>query len=71
MICVPTSYNQVKEQRLIDNGINVVIYANQLLRASYPAMENAALGILRNSRSLEIEKDICSIKKILRNIENE
>ena len=71
LICVPTSYNQVKEERLIDHGINVVIYANQLLRASYPAMENAALGILRNSRSLEIEKDICSIKRILRNIENE
>ena len=48
-----------------ENGFKVVIYANHLLRAAYPAMENAALKILKNSRSLEIEKKIIPIKKIL------
>ena len=65
IIAVPTSYNQVKEKELIDNGINVVIYANHLLRASFPAMENVAKSILKNTRSLEADKNICSIKRIL------
>ena len=43
----------------------IVIYANQMLRASYPAMTNIALEILKNKRSSEIEKKIISIKKIL------
>ena len=53
------------EKELIKNGFKVVIYANHLLRAAYPAMENVALKVLKNSRSYESEKDIISIKKIL------
>ena len=65
LICVPTSYNKVTEKELIENGFNVVIYANQLLRSAYPAMYKTAKMILENSRSFEVEKDLMSIKEIL------
>ena len=65
LVAVPSTYSKVTESQLIKNGFKVVIYANHLLRAAYPAMENAALKILKNSRSLELEKDIISINKIL------
>jgi len=58
LVAVPSTYSKVTESQLIKNGFQVVIYANHLLRAAYPAMENAALKILKNSRSFELEKDI-------------
>lgn len=65
MVAVPSTYSKVTEKQLIQNGFKVVIYANHLLRAAYPAMEKTALNILRNLRSSEVEKEIISIKKIL------
>jgi|TARA_E500000178_G_scaffold348234_1_gene402973 phosphoenolpyruvate phosphomutase len=65
LVAVPSTYSKVTEKELINNGFKVVIYANHLLRAAYPAMENVALKVLKNSRSYESEKDIISIKKIL------
>ena len=62
---VPSSYNQVSETRLINEGFNVVIYANHMLRASYPAMEKVAMDILKNRRSYESDKNLMSIKEIL------
>lgn len=65
LVAVPTSYNQITAKDLSDIGINVVIYANHLLRAAYPNMKKTALSILKNDRSLEAEKDLLSIKEIL------
>ena len=65
LVAVPSTYSKVKEKELIENGFKVVIYANHLLRAAYPAMEKVALSILKNARSSEAEKEIISIKKIL------
>ena len=48
LVSVPSSYNQVKENKLVDNGFNVVIYANHMLRAAYPAMSNVASKILQH-----------------------
>ena len=45
---------------------NIVIYANHLLRAAYPAMTNTALSILKNGRSKESDKKMISIKEILK-----
>ena len=59
------------EKTLIKNGFKIVIYANQLLRAAYPAMEFAAKKILLNGRSFEIENKIISIKKIINLIQND
>jgi len=65
IIVVPTSFNQITAKELSEAGINVVIYANHMLRAAYPGMMNVAKSILDNDRSLEAEKDLLSIKKVL------
>ena len=65
LVSVPSSYNKVKENQLINEGFNVVIYANHMLRAAYPAMEKVALEILKYKRSYESDKNLLSIKKIL------
>ena len=56
---------QVTEKQLALNGFNVVIYANHMLRASYPAMAKVAGEILRNGRSKESDKKLMSINEIL------
>ena len=66
LVAVPSSYNTVKENQLKNAGFNIVIYANQMLRASYPAMRRTALDILKYGRSYESEKTIMSIKDILK-----
>jgi phosphoenolpyruvate phosphomutase len=65
IIAVPSTYSIVKENVLAKNGIRVVIYANQLLRASYPAMYNTAKKILKHKRSKEAEKNMTSIDNII------
>ncbi len=65
LISVPSSYNHVRENVLKENGFNIVIYANHMLRASYPSMQNVAKTILKNQRSKESDKQLLSIKQIL------
>ena len=52
---VPTTFNTTYEYELIEHGINIVIYANQLMRAAHPAMVRAANDILANQRSVELD----------------
>lgn len=66
IVAVPTTYNQFTEEELAEWGINVVIYANHMLRSAYPAMVKCAESILTNSRSLEASDQYCMpIKQIL------
>lgn len=66
IVAVPTTYNQFTEEELSKWGINVVIYANHMLRAAYPAMVKCAERILETSRSLEASDEYCMpIKQIL------
>ena len=71
MVAVPSSYSKTNEKDLIKNGFKIVIYANQLLRAAYPAMQFAAKKILENNRAYEIEKRIIPIKEIINLIKND
>ncbi len=71
LVAVPSTYSKVYEKDLIKNGFKLVIYANQLLRAAYPAMEFVAKKILKNGRSFEIENKIVPIKKIINLIQND
>ena len=66
LVVVPTSYNKTKEEILQKEGVNIVIYANHLLRACYPAMLEVTKEILKNKRTYEIEKKLLSIKDILK-----
>ena len=65
MVAVPSTYSKTTEKQLIDHGFKIVIYANHMLRAAYPAMLNTAKKILENKRSSGTEKNLISIKKIL------
>jgi len=65
VIVVPTSYNFMTESELSDLGANIVIYANHLLRAAYPAMQAAARKILEHERSLEVDEMVMPIKEVL------
>lgn len=65
LVAVPTSFNSVTEDEFAKRGVNIVIYANQLTRSSFPAMQNIAETILTNRRAKEAD-DICMpIKEIL------
>lgn len=65
LIVVPSTYCQTKENDLKKAGVNIVIYANQLLRSAYPAMVKTAESILKNQRALEAEKLTMPIKNII------
>ena len=71
LVSVPSTYSKVYEKDLIRNGFKLVIYANQLLRAAYPAMQFTAKKILENGRAFEIEKKIIPIKEIINLIKND
>jgi phosphoenolpyruvate phosphomutase len=65
MIAIPSTYSKTYEKELINNGFQIVIYANHLLRASYQAMYQTAQKILINQRSFESENTITPINKII------
>ncbi len=66
LVVVPSTYAHMSESELQDLGINVVIYANHLLRSAYPAMVDVAQSILENSRAKEASDKYCmSIKDII------
>lgn len=66
LVVVPTSYNSVTEEELKSRGVNVVIYANHLIRSSYPTMRKTAESILKHHRSKEATEEYCMpIKEIL------
>lgn len=65
LVVVPSSYNQVTEDELQARGVNIVIYANQLLRSAYPAMVETTRSILEHGRSAECDARMLPIKDIL------
>jgi phosphoenolpyruvate phosphomutase / 2-hydroxyethylphosphonate cytidylyltransferase len=65
IVVVPTTYNSIYEEELQSWGANIVIYANHMLRAAYPAMVKAATSILNNERSTEAGEICMPIKQIL------
>tara|TARA_Y100000310_G_C20697653_1_gene826849 strand:- start:1824 stop:3122 length:1299 start_codon:yes stop_codon:yes gene_type:complete len=65
LIAVPTTYNKITEDELINNGVKIVIYANHLMRSAYIAMTKTAESILKNKRSLEADELCIPIKEIL------
>lgn len=65
LVAVPSSYDTIYEDELADAGVNVVIYANQLLRSAYPAMMDTAKKILTHKRSYEARENLMDIKEIL------
>lgn len=66
IVAVPTTYAQFVESELAEWGINIVIYANHMLRSAYPAMVKCAERILETTRCQEASEEYCMpIKRIL------
>lgn len=65
IVVVPTSFNSITEAELSEHGVNIVIYANQLTRSAFPAMENTAREILVNHRALEVDSKLMPFKDII------
>ena len=68
IVLVPTSFNSVKEEEWKERGANIIIYANQLMRAEVPAMRKAAEMILQNHRAEECDAMLMPFKEIIRMI---
>ena len=66
IVIVPTSFHSVKEEEWKKIGVNVVIYANQLMRAEVPAMQQTAEEILKNHRAQEADEHLMGFKQIIR-----
>lgn len=66
IVVVPTTYNTATENDLVNHGANIVIYANHLIRSSFPAMEKTAIEILKNGSSECVDKICMPIKEIIR-----
>lgn len=65
IVVVPTSFNTATEAELASHGINLVIYANQLTRSAFPAMQKTAEDILRYHRAKEVDDRLMSVKQII------
>lgn len=70
LVVVPSTYSKVRESQLRKAGVRIVIYANHLLRSSYPAMAKAAESILKHGRCEEANKYCLSISEVLKLIPN-
>ena len=65
IVVVPSSFNVITENELVEHGVNIVIYANQLTRAAFPAMQQTAEDILRYHRAKEVDDRLMPIKQII------
>ncbi|MBO5389688.1 MAG: phosphoenolpyruvate mutase [Lachnospiraceae bacterium] len=65
IVVVPSSFNTITEEELAQHGVNIVIYANQLTRSAFPAMEETAKDILRYHRAKEVDDRLMPIKDII------
>jgi phosphoenolpyruvate phosphomutase len=65
LVVVPSSFNEITEEELSKHGVNIVIYANQLTRSAFPAMEQTAKDILRYHRAKEVDQRLMPINEIL------
>ena len=65
IVVVPTSFNTVTEAELAVHGVNICIYANQLTRAAFPAMQSVAQDLLKYHRALEVDSRLMPFKKII------
>ena len=65
IVVVPSSFNVITEEELAEHGVNIVIYANQLTRSAFPAMQQTAEDILKYHRAKEVDDRLMPIKQII------
>lgn len=65
IVVVPSSFNTITNEELASHGVNIVIYANQLTRSAFPAMQQTATDILKYHRAKEVDDRLMPIKQII------
>ena len=65
LVVVPSSFNSITNEELASHGVNIVIYANQLTRSAFPAMQQTATDILKYHRAKEVDDRLMPIKQII------
>ena len=65
LVVIPTTFNAITEEKLALHGVNIVIYANQLLRSAFPAMQRTAEDILTHHRAKEVDERLMSVNQII------
>lgn len=65
LVVVPSSFNSITEDELKEHGVNIVIYANQLMRSAFPAMTQTARNILKYHRAKEVDENLMPISEII------
>lgn len=65
IVVVPSSFNTITEEELAEHGVNIVIYANQLTRSAFPAMQQTAKDILKYHRAKEVDDRLLPIKQVI------
>ena len=71
LVVVPTSFHSVTEAEFKRRGVNIVIYANQLMRSQVPAMQHTAESILTHHRAMEADAQLMPFGEIIRLIPSE
>ena len=71
IVLMPTSFNSVTEEEWKARGANIIIYANQLMRAAVPAIQKAAISVLEHHRAQECDDMLMPFKEIIRLIPTE
>lgn len=66
LMCVPTTFNNVRATDLFDQGFDIVVHANHLLRASHKAMSETCQMLLDNDMSACLGNSIVPVKEIFR-----
>jgi phosphoenolpyruvate phosphomutase len=64
IVVVPTNYNSVSIDELIQHGIKMTIYANQTLRASHASITKILDKMIKAKSMKEIENEISSMNDI-------
>ena len=65
LVVIPTSFNIITEEELASHGVNIVIYANQLIRSAFPAMKKTAEDILKYHRAKEVDERLMPVNQII------
>jgi phosphoenolpyruvate phosphomutase len=66
VVIVPTMYYDTPIEVFEQCGVSVVIWANQLIRASVAAVQQTAARIAADRGLLRVEDEIVSVKEIFR-----
>ena len=65
IVVVPSAFDSITDEELSKHGVNIVIYANQLTRSAFPAMQQTAMDILKYHRAKEVDDRLMPIKQII------